>query len=131
VHARSAHARDARPNQADADVNHVLPLAPLKEIRLIGIVAQGEERVALVTWPAAPSDLRPSAGRVPSSPAPHRLRLRQTLGVEQSQVVAIEPQAVVLQALRHLSSGQRLGRREVLAWSDASTSSPSGEGHRP
>ena len=131
VHARSAHVPDASPNPADADVNHVLPRVPLKDIRLIGIVAQDEERVALVTWTAAPADPRPSAGRVPASPASHRLRLRQTLGVEQSQVVAIEPQAVVLQALRHLSSGQKLGRREVLAWAEASTTLPLDEGHRP
>lgn len=129
--ASSGHGPGARPNRADADVNQVLPSAPLKDIRLIGIVAQGEERVALVTWSTAPSDSRPSAAHVSASPATHRLRLRQTLGVEQFQVVAIEPQAVVLQALRHRSSGQRPGGREVLAWSDAPASLPFGEGHPP
>ena len=111
--------------------HHVLPRAPLNEIRLVGVVARDEERVALVTWTAAPTEPLPSAGRVGVSPRSHRVRLGQTLGAERAQVVAIEPQAVVLQPARHTAVGRQSARPEVLALAGASASLPVDEERRP
>ncbi len=126
---RSPVALDVSPRQADA--SHVLPRAALSDIRLVGVLAQGEDRMALVTWAAAPTDPGSVAGRAAAPTSPHRLRLGQVLGVEQAQVVAIQPQAVVLEAMRQASSGQKSGRRAVLAWTDTSPTHAAGEGSGP
>ena len=54
-----------------------------------------------------------------------------TLGVERIQVVAIEPQALVLQAARQASSGHREGPREVLSMANGPDSLTAQEGLRP
>ena len=131
LYERSAPAIDTRPRQPEVDANHVLPKAPLKDIRLIGVVAQDEERVALVTWTSAPTDPVPPAGRGSSVTASHRVRRGQILGVEQIQVVAIEPQALVLQASRHASIGHRGGPREVLSLAGGPDLLPAREDLRP
>ena len=131
LYERSAPAMDTRPKPPVVDANHVLPRAPLKDIRLIGVVAQDEERVALVTWTSAPTDPVTPSGRGSSVPASHRVRRGQILGVERIQVVAIEPQALVLQAARQASSGHRGGPREVLSMADGPDSLTAHEGLRP
>jgi Tfp pilus assembly protein PilP len=131
LYERSAPAMDTRPKPPVVDANHVLPSAPLKDIRLIGVVAQDEERVALVTWTSAPTDPVPPSGRGSSVPASHRVRRGQILGVERIQVVAIEPQALVLQASLQASSGHRGGPREVLSMADGPDSLTAHEGLRP
>ncbi|MFZ9665848.1 MAG: hypothetical protein ACO3AU_09370, partial [Limnohabitans sp.] len=88
LYERSAPAMDTRPKPPVVDANHVLPRAPLKDIRLIGVVAQDEERVALVTWTSAPTDPVPPSGRGSSVPVSHRVQRGQILGVERIQVVA-------------------------------------------
>lgn len=131
LYERSAPAMDTRPKPPVVDANHVLPSAPLKDIRLIGVVAQDEERVALVTWTSAPTDPVTPSGRGSSVPASHRVRRGQILGVERIQVVAIEPQALVLQAARQASSGHREGPREVLSMANGPDSLTAQEGLRP
>ena len=131
LYERSAPAMDTRPKPPVVDANHVLPSAPLKDIRLIGVVAQDEERVALVTWTSAPTDPVTPSGRGSSVPASHRVRRGQILGVERIQVVAIEPQALVLQAARQASSGHRGGPREVLSMADGPDSLTAHVGLRP
>ena len=131
LHDRSVPALDTRPKPPVVDANHVLPSAPLKDIRLIGVVAQDEERVALVTWTSAPTDPVTPSGRGSSVPASHRVRRGQILGVERIQVVAIEPQALVLQAARQASSGHRGGPREVLSMADGPDLLPAREDLRP
>lgn len=131
VHTRFAPASDTRASQAEVDPNHVLPKAPLKDIRLIGVVAQDEERVALVSWTAAPADTASQAGRLSSSVLSYRVQKGQSLGVEQAQVVAVEPQALVLQTLRNASTGHRQGARELLALADARAGQPAREASRP
>ena len=131
LYERSVPAIDTRPKPPVVDANHVLPRAPLKDIRLIGVVAQDEERVALVTWTSAPTDPVTPSGRGSSVPASHRVRRGQILGVERIQVVAIEPQALVLQAARQASSGHRGGPREVLSMADGPDSLTAHEGLRP
>lgn len=131
LYERSAPAMDTRPKPPVVDANHVLPRAPLKDIRLIGVVAQDEERVALVTWTSAPTDPVTPSGRGSSVPASHRVRRGQILGVEQIQVVAIEPQALVLQASQQASSGYRGGPREVLSMADGPDLLPAREDLRP
>ena len=131
LYERSVPAIDTRPKPPVVDANHVLPRAPLKDIRLIGVVAQDEERVALVTWTSAPKDPVTPSGRGSSVPASHRVRRGQILGVERIQVVAIEPQALVLQAARQASSGHRGGPREVLSMANGPDSLTAQEGLRP
>lgn len=131
LHTRSAPATDTRASQAEADLNHVLPKAPVKDIRLIGVVAQDDERVALVTWTAAPADPAPQAGRLSSWVLPYRVRQGQWLGAEQAQVVAVEPQALVLQTVRNPSTGHRQGSRERLVLADARAAQPTWETSRP
>jgi Tfp pilus assembly protein PilP len=143
--ARSAQASDVNQDHADQDLHHVLSLAPLKEIRLIGVVAQGGNRVALVHWPAAPPQLLSQGGRATTVPTAYRLRVGNSLGLEKNQVVAIEARALVLMPWPQSSPGGVPGRREVLALTQApmplSTQAPapeqidlpppSGERHRP
>ena len=131
LYERSAPAMDTRPKPPVVDANHVLPSAPLKDIRLIGVVAQDEERVALVTWTSAPTDPVTPSGRGSSVPVSHRVQRGQILGVERIQVVAIEPQALVLQAARQASSGHRGRPREVLSMADGPDSLTAHEGLRP
>jgi Tfp pilus assembly protein PilP len=131
LYERSVPAIDTRPKPPVVDANHVLPRAPLKDIRLIGVVAQDEERVALVTWTSAPTDPVPPSGRGSSVPVSHRVQRGQILGVERIQVVAIEPQALVLQAARQASSGHREGPREVLSMANGPDSLTAQEGLRP
>lgn len=131
LYERSVPAMDTRPKPPVVDANHVLPRAPLKDIRLIGVVAQDEERVALVTWTSAPTDPVPPSGRGSSVPVSHRVQRGQILGVERIQVVAIEPQALVLQAARQASSGHREGPREVLSMANGPDSLTAQEGLRP
>jgi len=131
LYERSVPAMDTRPKPPVVDANHVLPRAPLKDIRLIGVVAQDEERVALVTWTSAPTDPVPPSGRGSSVPVSHRVQKGQILGVERIQVVAIEPQALVLQAARQASSGHREGPREVLSMANGPDSLTAQEGLRP
>ena len=114
---------------AEVSRHHVLPQAPLQDIRLIGVVGQDDERVALVTWTAVPTHSSPNSSSISSSkpgrgslsPKSHRIRLGQYLGVERTQVVAIEPQALVLQSSGPAHRGHRPGRREVLALANVST----------
>lgn len=131
LHTRFGPATDTRASQAEAEVNRVLPKAPLKDIRLIGVVAQDEERVALVSWTAAPADPAPQAGRLSSSVLSYRVRQGQWLGAEQAQVVAVQPQALVLQTLPNASSSHRQGSRELLALADALAAHPTQEASRP
>jgi len=131
LYERSVPAIDTRPKPPVVDANHVLPRAPLKDIRLIGVVAQDEERVALVTWTSAPTDPVPPSGRSSSVPVSHRVQRGQILGVERIQVVAIEPQALMLQAARQASSGHREGPREVLSMANGPDSLTAQEGLRP
>ena len=145
--ARSAQASDANQDHADQDLHHVLPRAPLKDIRLIGVVVQGGNRVALVHWPSAPTEQLSRSGRATTVPTAHRLRVGNSLGVENNQVVAIESHELVLQPVPQSSPGGTPGRREVLALTQAhrplstqaqaqaqaqiGTPAPSGERHRP
>jgi Tfp pilus assembly protein PilP len=109
---------------AEVSRHHVLPQAPLQDIRLIGVVGQDDERVALVTWTAVSMNSSPNSspesGRGSLSAKSHRIRLGQYLGVERTQVVAIEPQALVLQSSGPAHTGHRPGRREVLALANMS-----------
>lgn len=115
-----------RADRAGVHAHHVLPQAPWTEIRLIGVLGQDEERVALVTWSRSTDAMATAGLRVPPVQS-HRVRLGQTLGAEQTQVVAIQPQSMVLELSRNASAGRRSPRREVLALADASALHPTAD----
>lgn len=103
--------------QPESTPHHILPSTPLQEIRLVGVVGRAHERLALVEW-ARPVDRVPGAVTPRPRSAFHRLRAGQTLGLEATRVVSIEPQAVVLQWPPSSAPAQSMGRREVLAMSE-------------
>lgn len=125
---------DDKRRRGPGGPNHVLPTVPWRDIRLIGVVGQAEDRMALVTWTMA-SEAAPgvgrAAGRASRVSAIHWLRTGQTLGVEQKRVLAIEPRAVVLQTSRHAGSAAVAGQRDVLALADYTADHPTTERLRP
>ena len=113
-------------NLADADPGRVLPQVALEDIRLIGVLEGDQERLALV---ALAETAQASAGtKSARGSRSHRLRLGQTLGVEQARVVSIELRSVVLQSARDTGAGRQQSRDVTLAL--ASTSDASGDGGR-
>jgi len=108
--------------------DHVLPRAPLHDIRLIGVMGAEQDRLALVVWATPPHRASPMHG-VRAASTPQRLRVGQRLGLEQTRVAAIESGAVVLQGTHTAGSGQQRGRRQVLALA-ASTAEPVIDGGR-
>jgi Tfp pilus assembly protein PilP len=100
-------------NNTDFDPGRVLPQASLEDIRLVGVLEGEHERWALV---AMAETAQTSAGpKPPRGWRSHRLRLGQTLGVEQARVVSIESRSVVLQASRERGTGRRQSRDVTLA----------------
>ena len=111
-HSRQAGDETTDPHATQTDLHPVLPLAPLHEIRLVGVVGTDDERHALIVW-APSTSATPVAGS--QRPGPYRLTVGQILGAEHSRVMAIESHSVVLQ-LPGRGSRQRGGvNRQVLA----------------
>jgi Tfp pilus assembly protein PilP len=100
-------------NLTNADPDRVLPQAPLQAIRLIGVLEGEKERLAVV----ALTETAQASGGAKSTRGSrsHRLRLGQTLGVEQARVVSIESRSVVLQSSHFTGLGRRSPRSLTLA----------------
>ena len=108
--------------------DHVLPRAPLQDIRLIGVMGAEQDRLALVVW-ATPPDRASHMHGVRAALTPQRVRVGQRLGLERTRVAAIEAGAVVLQGTHTSGGGQQRDRRQVLALA-ASTAEPASDGGR-
>ena len=111
-------------------VAHVLPQAPLQEIRLIGVVGVEDERLAVVVW-EPPSGRDPGAEHARPASLPHRLRSGQMLGLEQTRVVGIAPRSVVLQSSHRVADGRPVERHQVLALASPELEQPVSERRGP
>ena len=107
---------------ADRDSTQVLPLVPLHEIRLIGVMEADQDRVAVV---APASGATVSMPKSPRESRAHRLRVGHTLGVERARVISIGSTSVLLAATRQTRVGQRPDRQMTLVL--ATSSDASGE----
>lgn len=127
---RSEVATGLQRPQVDVGDVHVLPMAALQDIRLIGVMGGEDERLAVVAW-SSTADQASGVAKPRSVVTSHRVRRGQVLGVEQYRVVSIEPGSVVLQSSRRMKAARQGERREVLALAPQPLEPPMSEGRRP